>query len=216
MDGRRHFIKRIGAYILAALLANPLLSSVRRAWAKAAKTILPKGTDPQSLKLRNPAELDARNLELMNIDAFGTMGLSDYKADLKLWRLEVDGAVRTPLQLTYAEILRSPDVEKDVLLICPGVFVNYGHWKGVTIRFLLEKAGWDRKASGVIVRGPKSGYEKVENFDIGEITAEKLFLAYEVNGIPLPRKHGFPLRLVAENHYGFQWVKYVTRITVQP
>ena len=42
----------------------------------------------------------------------------------------------------------------------------------------------------------------------------KVFLAYEVNGQRLPQKHGFPLRVVAEDHYGFQWVKYVSSLTV--
>ncbi|MFH1083362.1 MAG: molybdopterin-dependent oxidoreductase [Pseudomonadota bacterium] len=45
--------------------------------------------------------------------------------------------------------------------------------------------------------------------------ADKIFLAYQVNGVPLPQKHGFPLRLVAEDHYGHEWVKYVHRITVE-
>lgn len=39
--------------------------------------------------------------------------------------------------------------------------------------------------------------------------------AYEVNGEPLPRKHGFPLRIVAEDRYGSEWVKYVYKVTVE-
>ncbi|HHP7236161.1 MAG TPA: molybdopterin-dependent oxidoreductase [Desulfobacterales bacterium] len=43
--------------------------------------------------------------------------------------------------------------------------------------------------------------------------SDQVFLDYEVNGVPLPQKHGFPLRLVAEDHYGARWVKSVDRIT---
>jgi sulfoxide reductase catalytic subunit YedY len=33
-----------------------------------------------------------------------------------------------------------------------------------------------------------------------------------VNGKILPKRHGFPLRLVAEDQYGYEWVKYVHRL----
>jgi sulfoxide reductase catalytic subunit YedY len=38
---------------------------------------------------------------------------------------------------------------------------------------------------------------------------KKIFLAYRVNGQELPKKHGFPLRLVYEDAYGSEWIKYV-------
>ena len=50
---------------------------------------------------------------------------------------------------------------------------------------------------------------------MADILSDKVFLAYEVNGKALPRKHGFPLRVVAEDHYGSEWVKYVDKITVE-
>jgi DMSO/TMAO reductase YedYZ molybdopterin-dependent catalytic subunit len=40
-----------------------------------------------------------------------------------------------------------------------------------------------------------------------------VFLAYSVNDRVLPQKHGFPLRVVAEDHYGGSWVKYVYKVT---
>ncbi len=39
-------------------------------------------------------------------------------------------------------------------------------------------------------------------------------LAYGVNGRILPKKHGFPLRIVAEGYYGYNWVKYAYRVNV--
>jgi sulfoxide reductase catalytic subunit YedY len=50
---------------------------------------------------------------------------------------------------------------------------------------------------------------------MAEIENDKLFLAYAVNGVPLPQKHGYPLRLVAEDHYGSRWAKYVEKIEIQ-
>ncbi|MEJ2102772.1 MAG: molybdopterin-dependent oxidoreductase, partial [Desulfobacterales bacterium] len=60
---------------------------------------------------------------------------------------------------------------------------------------------------------PEGRYEKTERFAIEDIRSDKVFLAYNVNGKALPKKHGFPLRAVAEGYYGSNWVKYVYKIT---
>jgi DMSO/TMAO reductase YedYZ molybdopterin-dependent catalytic subunit len=39
-------------------------------------------------------------------------------------------------------------------------------------------------------------------------------LCYDMNGAPLPREHGFPLRLIAPGWYGVANVKWLTRIEV--
>ena len=62
------------------------------------------------------------------------------------------------------------------------------------------------------VYGPPGEYEKVERFPIEDIRSDKVFLAYNVNGETLPQKHGFPLRIVAEDYYGAEWVKYVYKV----
>jgi len=49
-------------------------------------------------------------------------------------------------------------------------------------------------------------------FPIADIRSNKVFLAYAVNGEKLPQQHGFPLRIVAEDYYGSDWVKYVYKI----
>ena len=79
---------------------------------------------------------------------------------------------------------------------------------------LLEKTKVKDGATLVTFRGPEGKYEKTERFYIEDAISNKVFLAYEVNGKPLPKKHGFPLRVVAEGHYGFNWVKYVHKITI--
>jgi len=51
---------------------------------------------------------------------------------------------------------------------------------------------------------------------LDNITSKKIILAYRVNGEPLSKKHGFPLRLVYGDAYGSEWIKYVEEIVVAP
>jgi DMSO/TMAO reductase YedYZ molybdopterin-dependent catalytic subunit len=60
----------------------------------------------------------------------------------------------------------------------------------------------------------KGAYEKVVRITLNELDKKRIFLAYRVNGETLPQKHGFPLRLVYEDAYGYDWVKYVEEIVV--
>jgi len=161
---------------------------------------------------RNPATLDTRNLEVIPLSDFETMGLTDHEVNLDTWRLEISGEVKKPLEITYSQLTVMPVIERNVLLICPGFFTNHGRWKGVSIAELLKLAGADEGITHVTIRGPEGRYVKVERFPIAEIISNQVFLAYQVNGQVLPRKHGFPLRAVAEDHYGSEWVKFVHRI----
>ena len=210
---RRHFIKTV-IRILAGigLLLNPILTAFQKAWAETKRFILPKGTSMTSLVNRNPADLDTRNLEVISLEKFETMGLTDHEVDLNTWRLEITGTVKKPLKLTYSQLLQMPAIERNVLLICPGFFTNHGRWKGVSIAELLKEADAESGITHVTLRGPEGRYAKVERFPIEEVVSNQVFLAYQVNGQVLPQKHGYPLRVVAEDHYGSEWVKFVHHI----
>jgi DMSO/TMAO reductase YedYZ molybdopterin-dependent catalytic subunit len=215
MNKRRQFLKvGVGFLANAYFLFGPFFSAARWVYAKGEKAILPKGTKRDSLIYKDPKSLDTRNLETTPLKDFGTMGIADYEVNARAWRLEVDGRVKKPSQLTYPEILRLPAIEKNVLLICPGFFANHGRWKGISMKELLEIAVVESDARGVTFSGPKGRYEKVERFPIEDVLANKVFLAYGVNGETLPKRHGFPLRVVAEDRYGNDWVKYVYKMTL--
>jgi DMSO/TMAO reductase YedYZ molybdopterin-dependent catalytic subunit len=215
MNRRREFLKvSIGFFATLGLFLSPLFSAVQSAYAKAKKIILPKGTKRESLIYKDPRLLDTRNLETTALQDFGTMGISDHEVNLNEWRLEVTGRLANPLRLTYSEILDLPSVEKKVLLICPGFFANHGEWKGISMKILLERAGVEKDVNRVTFSGPKGLYGKTESFPIEDVLKNKVFLAYGVNGEPLPRRHGFPLRVVAEGYHGDDWVKYVYKMTL--
>ena len=212
---RRHFIKTsVRLFTGMGLVFSSINAFMRNVWANTKRTILPKGTKMDSLVNQNPAALDTRNLEVIPLNDFETMGLTDHKVELKTWRFEIDGEVAKPRTLTYSQLLALPSIEREVLLICPGFFSIYGRWKGVSVMELLKLAKADDNITHISLRGPNSRYEKVEQFPVEDIVSNKVFLAYQVNGQNLPQKHGFPLRAVAEDYYGSQWVKYVYKMEV--
>jgi len=159
----------------------------------------------------NPAEIDNRNLEVDPLTQFGTMGPTDVAVDLKTYRLKVTGAVGRSLSLSYDQILKYPSLTEVVLLICPGFFSNNGRWTGVSLKVLLQGAQAKIEAKYIDIKG---AHGKGVRIPLAEIDRRKIFLAYRVNGEPLPQKHGFPLRLVYEDAYGFDWVKYVDEIVI--
>lgn len=212
MYTRRSFT-RLGLASLfgGSVLLSTVASMSRRVWA-ATRKLLARGTDRRSLIQEDPARLDTTNLEVTPLEQFETMGTTDRIVDRDIWRLEIDGRVGRPLSLTYAQITALPSIERTVLLICPGFFANHGRWKGVSLKELLEQADFDRTASRVVI---EERHSKSASYPLADALSGKLFLAYQVNGTVLPRKHGFPLRVVAEDYYGGEWVKYVDRVRVE-
>jgi len=213
MQTRRQILKtfsRLFLWIWAVFSFG--LSGVSTAFAKLKKRILSKDTDPQSLINLNPAHLDTRNLPVMPLEAFETMGDKDAPYNPDKWRLEVTGAVRSPLKLSYRDILSLSSVERDVLLLCPGVFVNHGRWKGISGQELLKQVKPQESVSRVVFHGRSKFEDRTEQYEFEEFKLGIVFLAYGVNGQKLPRKHGFPLRVVAEGHWGMKWTKYVYKI----
>ena len=212
MGTRRTFLKQVLGVIGAGALA--WAAGIDRAFAGTARKILPRGTPLESLRNRNPVELDTRNLTVTPLEDFQTMGLTDHRVNPKTWHLEIEGRVSAPLRLTYVELLALPWLERAVLLICPGVFVQHGLWSGFSLGPLLDRAGAARDASRVTVEGPLGQHVKTASYPLDDIRSGRVFLCHHVNGEPLPVKHGYPLRVVAGGYYGYDWIKYASRIRV--
>lgn len=215
MPSRRDLLKYLSRLVFWAAAARPVLMGwplKAMAWSK--RHLLPPDTDPETLSNRNPATLDTRNLQVMPIEAFRTMGDRDAPYNPEKWGLEIDGAVKTPLRLSRSELKTLPAVERNVLLVCPGIFSLHGRWKGILIGELLGRTGVSPDATRVTVYGRSRSDVRQERFPITEVQSGQIFLAYGVNGRDLPRAHGFPLRVVAEGRWGADWVKFVYRVEV--
>lgn len=149
--------------------------------------------------------------------------------------LEVDGLVERPFRLTLDELRARERVELPVTFECAGngrtlsspraisqpwvvEAIGTASWGGTPLRPLLDEAGVNPDAVEVVLTGLDRGVEGGEmqvyqrGLPIAD-TADAL-LVLEMNGLPLPPQHGFPLRLVVPGWYGMTNVKWLTRITL--
>jgi sulfite oxidase len=155
--------------------------------------------------------------------------------NLALWRLNVEGEVTAPLTLTIQEVKGLPSVELMAVAECagngrrfydppvPGVqwgngAVGNGRWRGVRLPDVLRKAGIKASAREVLLNGADVPFGTMPDFErsipIKKALDANTLLAYEMNGEPLPVKHGFPLRAIVPGWAGDSWTKWVTSIRV--
>ena len=133
--------------------------------------------------------------------------------DEETYRLTVTGKVDNPLSLSLAEVKALATVDTRVKLVCPGYFTDEGVWSGVLVRTLLEEAGIQDDAEMVIFAVPDESYRT--RFPVERASADDFLVAWAFEGETLHRVHGFPLRLVAGDTEGSNWVKWLQVIRVE-
>jgi sulfane dehydrogenase subunit SoxC len=158
------------------------------------------------------------------------------QVDPAAYRLEVDGLVTNPLSLSLDEIRERPSIECAVTLECAGngralldphvesqpwllEAVGTARWRGIPVAGLLDEAGVEDGVAEIVFTGLDRGVEGDEeqvyarSLTLDELRESEAILAYEINGVPLPPQHGFPLRLVVPGWYGMTSVKWLARIS---
>ena len=160
----------------------------------------------------HPKDVEPSLLPLDSIEELHTTG-TPQEVNVATWRLRVKGEkVNASLSLTYEELSQMEMIEKKVILICPGFFVDYAEWEGVPLSTIFEKAKVEEGYETIIFYA-LDGYSS--RFSREEVENNLLFLALKVNGETLSKEHGFPVRLVAEDILGGRWVKWISAIDVK-
>jgi sulfoxide reductase catalytic subunit YedY len=133
--------------------------------------------------------------------------------NIATWRLKVEGdKVDNELKLSYRELKQMSMVKKEVTLVCPGFFTDVAVWEGVPLEDVLKQAQIQDDYERIVVHGA-DGYRSY--FSPEEVDSKVIFLALKVNGVILPKEHGYPLRIVAEDVTGGKWVKWIESIEVE-
>ena len=130
------------------------------------------------------------------------------------WRLDLIGSVENPRAYSLAEITAMPSVEQETTLLCISYGIGSGLcsnaiWKGVPLPTLFAQVKPKSDVTTVLFHAADGYYE---TFDFKKAMEPTTLVAYEMNGEPLPQRHGFPLRMIVPGRYGEKNPKWLTRI----
>ena len=161
--------------------------------------------------------------------------IPETEIDLSTWRLTISGKVEKPLVIDFDQLLSLPKAVVANTLECSGNSrsllkkkasgnpwtiggVGNAVYGGVWLKDLLNRAGVGSEAHHVAFEGFDNPLGKAQIKFIRSIPIDKAMsstlLAYEMNGEPLPLKHGFPLRGLALGWTGANCVKWLEKITL--
>jgi DMSO/TMAO reductase YedYZ molybdopterin-dependent catalytic subunit len=126
------------------------------------------------------------------------------------YRLKIDGAVETPVALSYAEVGALPQESKVIDFKCVEGWGFTALWSGPKIEDLINLAHPSPKAKTVIFH--TIGGEYTDSLPLDYVLSRKILLGSKINGLPLSPVRGFPFQVVAESKFGYKWVQWVQRI----
>ena len=126
------------------------------------------------------------------------------------YRLTVTGLTESTKVSTYRDILdNNQHYSKVVTLHCVEGWDVTLLWEGVLVRDLIQEAGVDPRANTVIFHA-HDGY--TTSFPLRYIMDNNIIMAYAMNNVTLPAERGFPFELVAEDKWGYKWIKWIEEI----
>ncbi|MFB6139093.1 MAG: molybdopterin-dependent oxidoreductase [Halosimplex sp.] len=144
--------------------------------------------------------------------------VSDPDVDAGRWSLSVEGSVETSLEFSLEELVAHPEArDLTVTTACisnrvGGDLISTVEWRGVPVRALLEEAGVPDAAVEVVTRAA-DGYSEGIPWDVVR-ERDDVVIAVGMDGETLPRKHGFPARLLIPGRYGMKSTKWIEDISV--
>jgi DMSO/TMAO reductase YedYZ molybdopterin-dependent catalytic subunit len=126
------------------------------------------------------------------------------------YRLTVTGLTNTTDVYTYGEVLGGyPHYTKVVTLHCVEGWDATILWEGIMVRDLIRHAGPDPRANTVIITA-HDGY--TTSFPLSYLMDRDIIMAFRMNNVTLPAERGYPFELVAEDKWGYKWIKWIEKI----
>jgi DMSO/TMAO reductase YedYZ molybdopterin-dependent catalytic subunit len=178
------------------------LVAAKQAWARAGR-LLTGETDPERMQRLPPGQRLVDSWPVLDL------GVQPH-VPREQWRLEVDGAVATPLSLDWEAFLALPQAEDVSDIHCVTQWSRYDNrWQGVKTSVILAMARPLPQARHVILHA-YDGY--TTNLALEDFAKEDCLLAHSHDGAPLTREHGGPVRAVIPRFYFWKSPKWIKRI----
>ena len=131
------------------------------------------------------------------------------------YKLKVGGLVEKPVELSLADLVRLGKAEFTTMHHCIQGWSGIAQWGGLPMKTLVDLVKPKVAARTVVFYsfGPGlfgGAYYSTQR--LGNVLKPECLLAYEMNGAPLGKEYGAPLRLRVENQLGYKMVKWIERI----
>lgn len=167
-----------------------------------------------------------------NKDVFAVQHYGTPEVNAEKWQLEISGLVKNARTLSLGQLKQRPRKSVIATLECSGNSSNPGFmgavanvkWTGTPLAPLLRECSPLKRGIETVFFGADEKVEKIREKDYSQNFARSLgmadamrddiLLAYEMNGEPLPKEHGGPVRLVVPGWFGIAWIKWLSRIEV--
>ncbi len=142
-------------------------------------------------------------------------------ADFAGYRLRVHGLLERELELSLADLRKAGGKTQVTLHHCIQGWSGIAAWTGIALGDLLALARplphatavvFHSFGEGVDLATGVAGGEYYDSLPLERAANPLTLLAYDMNGRPLSRLHGAPLRLRVENQLGFKMVKWIRSI----
>jgi len=197
---------------------------------------------PENLRWETPP--DRRGLDIRTIvpgqftpkDKFATTQHYGHpEVDMATFKLKISGLVDKPLQLSIDDLKKMGGTDLVAGFECSGnrgplnQLSGNGKWTGVPLKKVLDAAGVKASAREFVFFGADKGEEDVEwrtakyKIDVPfgrSLPREKALspepmIVWALNGEPLTKHQGAPLRLMVPGYYGVCNVKWLSQIHIQ-
>jgi len=129
--------------------------------------------------------------------------------DKNNYQLEITGLVSTSTNYSYDDILKLPTYQKVVNLNCVEGWSVKALWEGILVSDLLKNLTVVPEAKTIIFYAA-DGYST--SFPLDYVLKNNIIMAAKINGVILPPERGFPFQLVAEQKWGYKWIKWINKI----
>jgi DMSO/TMAO reductase YedYZ molybdopterin-dependent catalytic subunit len=130
------------------------------------------------------------------------------------WRLEVSGAVRTPLSLTLDDLTKLPHITQKVDHFCVEGWNARAEWTGVRVSDIARVAGITSDAQYADFQSFDHDYH--ESWDMASAMHPQSLIAYGMDGRMLGPGHGAPARVHSPVKLGYKNTKYLTKVVFMP
>ena len=196
---------------------------------------------PENVRWETPP--DRRTLDVRTIDGpftpadkfATTQHYGHPDVDMATYKLKITGMVNNPKAFSIDDLKKLGSHELVAGFECSGNrgplqgLSGNGKWTGVPLKTVLDAAGVKVAARDIVFFGADHGEEEVEwrtqkykvDYHFGRslprekaLSAEP-FLAWALNGAPLSKHQGAPVRLLVPGWYGVANVKWLSEIHPQ-